>query len=104
MSWEARAPRASLCGAGGLEWLQVHFKAERGIPVAGKHDEFEFKTVNSMKQTERLLKKGWDKVESSGRESWFWGSDYKAIMRRPNPKYVGPKLSRKERKAQRAKR
>jgi hypothetical protein len=57
--------------------------------MANKRDQYEFQTVRRMKDVEKLMKKGWEKVESSGKENWFWGSDYKALMRRPNPKFKG---------------
>lgn len=55
--------------------------------MASKKDEYEFTTVKRMKDAEKLLRKGWELVDSSGKESWFSGSNYKAIMRRPNPKF-----------------
>ncbi|UOE45251.1 hypothetical protein [Agromyces larvae] len=57
--------------------------------MVSKKDEFEYQTVRRMKDLQRYLEKGWELVESSGKENWVWGSDYKALLRRPNPKYVG---------------
>lgn len=45
-------------------------------------DGYEYRTSRSMKETEKLLKDGWEPVTSSGQDSWFWGNSYKGIMRR----------------------
>lgn len=44
---------------------------------------YEYKTVTTNAAMVRLLKKGWEVVNSSGRQNWFWGSDLKVVMRRP---------------------
>ncbi len=55
---------------------------------AKKEKPYEYKTVRRMRDVKRLMKKGWEVAESSGSES-FWGPSYKAIMKRPNPRYKG---------------
>lgn len=57
--------------------------------MASKKDVYETKKVRRAKDAERLVKRGWEVVSTSGKENWFWGSDYQAILRRPNPKYRG---------------
>lgn len=50
-------------------------------------DEYLYKTAHTMKEVQKLLKKGWETVESSGSESFLLGNSYKALLRRPNPKF-----------------
>lgn len=50
--------------------------------MARSNGEYKYKTVRTMKDVEKHLKKGWEVVESSGKENWFWGSDYQALLRR----------------------
>lgn len=57
--------------------------------MANRKDEYEFTTVYRIKDVEKLTKQGWELVESSGKESLVRGSDFRALMRRPNPKYRG---------------
>ena len=37
----------------------------------------------------KLVAQGWEVVSTSGKENWFWGSDFQAVLRRPNPKCRG---------------
>lgn len=57
-------------------------------PPRYAREPYEYKTVRRNKDTQRLLRKGWELVDSSGKES-LWSRSYKAIMRRPNPHYEG---------------
>lgn len=50
---------------------------------------YETVTVRKSKETSKLVAQGWEVVSTSGRENWFWGSDYRAVLQRPNPKYKG---------------
>lgn len=45
--------------------------------------QYQYTTVTTNKAMVRHLKKGWEVVNSSGRQNWFWGSDLKVVMRRP---------------------
>jgi len=67
-------------------WKQVMQDYEKSR--AKKEKPYEYKTVLRNKDTQKLLEKGWDLVDSSGKES-LWSGSYKAIMRRPNPRYKG---------------
>lgn len=57
-------------------------------PPRYAREPYECKTVRRNKDTQRLLRKGWEIVDSSGKES-LWSGSYKAIMRRPNLNYEG---------------
>lgn len=39
--------------------------------------------ANTTKQTRKKLQRGWQLVQESGQESWFWGSSYSALLRYP---------------------
>ena len=67
-------------------WKQV--MQDYNESQAKKEKPYEYKTVRRNKETQRLLEKGWELVDSSGKES-LWSGSYKAIMRRPNPRYRG---------------
>src|SRR5699024_7711041 len=69
-------------------WKQV--MQDYNESQAKKEKPYEYKTVRRNKETQRLLEKGWELVDSSGKES-FWSGSYKAIMRRPNPRYKSSK-------------
>ena len=62
--------------------------AERN-PAMGRKDPYETKTVRRAKDVRKLVAQGWEVVSTSGKENWFWGSDFQAVLRRPNPKYRG---------------
>lgn len=64
------------------------YKRNANEKQARKEKPYEYKTVRRNKETQKLLEKGWELVDSSGKES-VWSGSYKAIMRRPNPRYKG---------------
>lgn len=45
-------------------------------------EKYRYKTVHRVKDAQKLLRKGWEMVDSSGSESWVWGSNYKALLRK----------------------
>lgn len=55
--------------------------------MARRSEPFETKRVRRAKDAEKLIARGWELVSTSGRENWVMGSDYQAILRRPNPRY-----------------
>lgn len=57
--------------------------------MTSKREPFEAKVVGRSRDVKRLVEQGWEVVSTSGAESWFWGSTYRAVLRRPNPRYKG---------------
>lgn len=57
--------------------------------MASKKEPFETKIVRRAKDVKKLVAQGWEVVSTSGKENWVMGSDYQAVLRRPNPKYKG---------------
>lgn len=57
--------------------------------MVSKKEPYETKIVRRAKDVKKLVAKGWEVVSTSGKENWVMGSDYQAVLRRPNPKYKG---------------
>lgn len=64
----------------GQTWVPPVQAPAPAQPVAVR---YKFKTVHGSAAVKRHLSRGWEIADSSGRESWVWGSNYKAIMRKP---------------------
>lgn len=69
--------------AGLMEYWDGHRWTEQFSTPAPPQIRYQYKTVTTNAAMVRLLKKGWEVVNSSGRQNWFWGSDLKVVMRRP---------------------
>ncbi|GAA4478454.1 hypothetical protein GCM10023190_19910 [Enteractinococcus fodinae] len=98
LTWRERREQARIQREG---WREMVEKERQGLkpgpekpdppvrkPPRYAREPYEYKTVRRNKDTQRLLRKGWELVDSSGKES-MWSGSYKAIMRRPNPHYRG---------------
>lgn len=57
--------------------------------MASKKEPYETKTLNSEREAEKYLRKGWEVVSSTSSGTWVTGKRTKVIVRRPNPKYKG---------------
>lgn len=57
--------------------------------MASKRDQYETKTLNSEREAEKYIRKGWEVVSSTSSGTWVTGKRTKVIVRRPNPKFKG---------------
>lgn len=99
LTWREKREQRRLTREGWNEMLEKERKglkpgpakpaSRENKPARYAREPFEYKTVRRNKDTQRLLRKGWEIVDSSGKES-LWSGSYKAIMRRPNPHYEEP--------------
>lgn len=66
----------------GVQWRLDVAPVQASLVADAAVKDYKYREVRHPRDMNRLLRKGWELVTSSGRQNWFWGSDFRATLRK----------------------